>query len=95
MDGDGTMKLKEYMGTHDGEYLVAETTRTIAIEDLDGSLAELEVEAHLLGDDTHGQRRFHLYATEHPVHLVTHIERMETGEGRPRGTTAAQGLSTR
>jgi hypothetical protein len=69
------MKLKEYMRTHEGEYLVAETTRTITVEELDEALGNLEVEPHLHGADATGQRRVHLYGADMPIHVVTHIQR--------------------
>jgi hypothetical protein len=72
---EGTMKLKEYMATHEGDYLLAETTRTITVEELDVTLGELEVEALLLGHDPTGRRRIHLYAADQPIHLVTYVER--------------------
>jgi hypothetical protein len=71
---EGDMKLKDYMERNEGEYLVAESTKTVTSEDLDGTLCELEVEAHLVGVDPGGRRRFHLYATEMPLHVVTHVE---------------------
>jgi hypothetical protein len=68
------VKLKEYMGTHEGEYSVAESTRPLTVKDLDRKLGDLEVEAYLLGTDGRGRRKFHLYTTDRPLHLVTHIE---------------------
>jgi hypothetical protein len=67
------MKLKEYMETHEGEYLIAETTQTVTLQDLDDTLGDLEVEPHLHGDDAAGRRRIHLYAMDRPFHVVTHI----------------------
>jgi len=69
-----TMKLKEYMGTHDGEYLLAETRQKVTVNDLDTSLCEINVEAYLLGEDATGQRMIHLYGVERPIHLVTYVE---------------------
>jgi hypothetical protein len=68
------MKLKESMKTHEGEYLIAETTRSITVSNLDAALGEREVEPHVLGDDGYGRRCIHLYTTGWPHHLVTHIE---------------------
>lgn len=68
------MTLKEYMRTHAGKYLVAETMRPVTVEDLDQTLIELEVEPYLLGEDASGRRRIHLYTRDAPHHLVTYIE---------------------
>lgn len=69
------MKLKQYMETHEGQYLVAETTREISVENLDASLGELDVEPHLFGIDAAGRRRIHLYGTDWRCHVVTHVHR--------------------
>ena len=84
------MNLKEYMETHPGEYPIAETTRRLTVEHLDPRLGELEVEAHLLGEDPTGRRRIHLYATEQPVHLATYVERPED-QSRPTNGSASSG----
>lgn len=74
------MKLKEYMGTHDGAYTIAESTRAITVEDLDVTLSDLEVEPYVLGDDVAGRRKIHLYSVDQPFHIVTHVEEVKTSD---------------
>jgi hypothetical protein len=77
---EGDMKLKEYMGTHDGAYTIAESTQSITVEDLDVTLSDLEVEPYLLGDDGAGRRKIHLYSVDQPFHIVTHVEEVKTSD---------------
>ena len=90
------MKLKEYMGTHEGAYTIAETNQAVSVENLDVRLRELEIEPYVLGEDVTGHRKIHLYRTDHPFHVVTLVEEVKTPDSTSthRSIEASRAVST-
>ena len=67
------MKLREYMTTRAGEYSLAESATTVALEDLDGYVADQEVEEYSVGIDARGREKLHIYMVAPHVHVLTRV----------------------
>lgn len=74
------MKLREYMKTRAGEYSLAESTTSVALEDLDRSVADQEIEEYSVGIDARGREKMHIYMVAPHVHVLTRVaERVPVG----------------
>src|SRR5690348_2801702 len=82
------MKLREYLTTQSGTYMLAESHVSLSPGSFPDGLLEQEVEVYCHGHDAAGHPRYHLYVGGR--HLATHL-----GEGNDESTGEEAGAEDR
>ena len=72
------MIIKEYMRTHPGVYVLAESLEEITVTDLAPELAEREVEEYVLTGGHAGGERIRLHTRSGNMHVLTYFVERET-----------------
>jgi hypothetical protein len=67
------MTLRDYMTSHPGQYMLAESHRPLTLDMLSDSMLREEVTVFRVGQDAGGRAKFHLYV-RNIVHVATLIE---------------------
>lgn len=76
------MMIKEYMRTHPGTYLLAESVEEVTVDALAPELAALEVEEYVLSGGETGPERIRLHTCSGHSHVLTYIAERETAPQR-------------